>query len=70
MPGRMVDRYSKNVKAVYIIHPTLWLKVFLTFMSPFLSKNFKERMVYVDSLHHIFRYYSKDQLALPESVFL
>ncbi len=61
-------RYGKNVVGFYIVHPTFLLKLFVTFLSPFLSTSFKEKLIYVDDMKHIYKILTKDQLIVPPEV--
>jgi len=63
-------KYSKNIKNVYIVHPTLWLKLFFMFMSPFLNKVLKTRMNYLYSLQELFAIFPRAQLNLPNEIFI
>jgi hypothetical protein len=39
--------FRKNLKALYILHPTFWVRSFMTFMYPFISQKFWKKLFYV-----------------------
>eukprot|EP01029_Cantina_marsupialis_P006549 TRINITY_DN17229_c0_g1_i1.p1 TRINITY_DN17229_c0_g1~~TRINITY_DN17229_c0_g1_i1.p1 ORF type:complete len:502 (+),score=110.65 TRINITY_DN17229_c0_g1_i1:172-1677(+) len=61
--------FKKNLKALYITHPTKWLKTAFFFLRPSLSKKFWNKLNYVESLKEIYDQFDWDQLVLPESVY-
>jgi len=61
-------KYGKNLVKLYIIHPTFWMKLFFTFMSPFLSKRMDERMQYIGSLKELFQIFPRKSLNLPKEI--
>jgi hypothetical protein len=58
-------KYGRNIIACYIVHPTFWLKLFVTFLSPWLSNHFKDHLKYVETLKDLFQLLSREQLKLP-----
>eukprot|EP00163_Fabomonas_tropica_P023666 TRINITY_DN41061_c0_g1_i1.p1 TRINITY_DN41061_c0_g1~~TRINITY_DN41061_c0_g1_i1.p1 ORF type:complete len:137 (-),score=44.77 TRINITY_DN41061_c0_g1_i1:64-435(-) len=62
-------KYKKNLKALYIIHPTMWLKLAFWFLTPFLSKKFWKKLVYVPKLFDLFNYLDRNQVDIPDAVF-
>ncbi|EGC39001.1 hypothetical protein DICPUDRAFT_93698 [Dictyostelium purpureum] len=45
--------YKKNLKNLYILHPSGWLKFLLLAMSPFLSEKFWNKVEYLDYIQEI-----------------
>jgi Rho GTPase-activating protein 1 len=43
----MPREFRKNLKALYIVHPTFWVRSFMTFMYPFISQKFWKKLFYV-----------------------
>lgn len=62
-------RYSKNIYRFYVLHPTFWLKAFLTVMSPILNKTLKEKLEYIDNLKDLFQFCTQKQLQLPDDIY-
>ena len=61
-------RYKKNLKAVYAVHPTFWLKALTWFATPFVSKKFWKKYVEISALADLFRYLPADQVTVPAFV--
>eukprot|EP01119_Soliformovum_irregulare_P003051 TRINITY_DN1332_c1_g1_i3.p2 TRINITY_DN1332_c1_g1~~TRINITY_DN1332_c1_g1_i3.p2 ORF type:complete len:241 (-),score=84.46 TRINITY_DN1332_c1_g1_i3:71-793(-) len=61
-------KYGKNVKGLYVLHPTFFLKLFFSFMNPFLSSKFKSRMRYCESVRELYNYFPAKLLGLTEEV--
>ncbi|KYQ99745.1 RhoGAP domain-containing protein [Tieghemostelium lacteum] len=63
-------KYKKNLKGLYIVHPTSWIKFILGLFKPFLSKKFWRKLSYIDDLTDLFKFFSKEQLNLPSHVMM
>eukprot|EP01102_Stenamoeba_stenopodia_P010133 TRINITY_DN3020_c0_g1_i1.p1 TRINITY_DN3020_c0_g1~~TRINITY_DN3020_c0_g1_i1.p1 ORF type:complete len:726 (+),score=187.57 TRINITY_DN3020_c0_g1_i1:179-2356(+) len=63
-------KYKKNLKALYIIHPNFSIKLVFKVFKPFVSAKFWKKLVYIEDLTAIFQYIERDQLMLPETVFM
>lgn len=61
-------KYKKNLKQLYIVHPTVWVKMTFRLFKPFLSSKFWRKLVYVDQSADIWNYFQKDQITLPNYV--
>lgn len=47
----MIDRrLRKNLKNLYLVHPTFWLKTIVLMTKPFISSKFSKKIVFVNSL--------------------
>ena len=63
------NRYRKNMKNLYVLHPSIWFKLALWFMSPLLSSSIWNKIVYVHEVRDLFHMFHPNQLLLPEFVF-
>eukprot|EP00727_Mastigamoeba_balamuthi_P005298 m51a1_g14767 putative rho gtpase-activating protein 1 (476) ;mRNA; r:371231-373160 len=66
--GLFNRKYKKNLKHLYVVRPTTWLKMVFGLFRPFLSQKFWRKLTYVESLTGIWDYLSPQQLHLPASV--
>eukprot|EP00002_Diphylleia_rotans_P022970 TRINITY_DN4512_c0_g1_i1.p1 TRINITY_DN4512_c0_g1~~TRINITY_DN4512_c0_g1_i1.p1 ORF type:complete len:524 (-),score=132.06 TRINITY_DN4512_c0_g1_i1:172-1743(-) len=58
----------RNMKRMYVLHPTFLLKTFFLFLSPFLSESFWEKLSYVDNLTELFKYIDPKGTSIPSFV--
>eukprot|EP01114_Cavostelium_apophysatum_P016541 TRINITY_DN4728_c0_g1_i1.p1 TRINITY_DN4728_c0_g1~~TRINITY_DN4728_c0_g1_i1.p1 ORF type:complete len:615 (+),score=174.42 TRINITY_DN4728_c0_g1_i1:70-1914(+) len=66
---RMFSRnYKKNLKSLYIVHPTFWTRTMAKCFKPFISSKFWQKLKYVDDLADLYKFVHRDQLRLPEYV--
>eukprot|EP00004_Rigifila_ramosa_P021372 TRINITY_DN5675_c0_g1_i2.p1 TRINITY_DN5675_c0_g1~~TRINITY_DN5675_c0_g1_i2.p1 ORF type:complete len:352 (+),score=79.26 TRINITY_DN5675_c0_g1_i2:477-1532(+) len=65
----MPRKYKRNMKAMYVIHPTFWFKAFWWFISPFLSDRAYDKIVYLESVHELFSRIDRSQIRIPDFVF-
>jgi hypothetical protein len=63
------QKYKKNMKQLYVVHPSFWFKLALWFMSPMLSSNIWNKIVYVHEVRDLFHMFRPSQLLLPEFVY-
>mmetsp|Transcript_19345 Transcript_19345/g.28834 ORF Transcript_19345/g.28834 Transcript_19345/m.28834 type:complete len:617 (+) Transcript_19345:42-1892(+) len=64
------EKYSANLEALYVLHPTFWLRMFWNVLSPFLSTQFSEKVRFVDGLSNLYEAVDHDQLKqLPDFVY-
>eukprot|EP01112_Ceratiomyxa_fruticulosa_P001401 TRINITY_DN1147_c0_g1_i8.p1 TRINITY_DN1147_c0_g1~~TRINITY_DN1147_c0_g1_i8.p1 ORF type:complete len:502 (+),score=93.18 TRINITY_DN1147_c0_g1_i8:195-1700(+) len=61
-------KYKKNLKLLYIVHPTMWVKLTFRLFQPFLSTKFWRKVVYVDDTAQLQKFFGRD-LGLPAMVF-
>lgn len=57
------------MKALYIVHPTFWIKTTFKFFKPFISSKFWQKLTYVNEINEIYRFISRDSITLPQFVF-
>ena len=48
------NKYRKNMKTFYVVHPSIWFRLAVWFMSPFLSSGFWKKIVYINNLRDLF----------------
>jgi Rho GTPase-activating protein 1 len=64
----MNRKYKKNLKKLYIVHPSNFVKLVLVLMKPFLSVKFGRKIVYVNRLSDLEETLYLDQISIPEAV--
>ncbi|KAK3600400.1 hypothetical protein CHS0354_026630 [Potamilus streckersoni] len=66
---RELDRkYKKNLKALYLVHPTNFIKIIWNIFKPFISVKFGKKVMYVNYLHELKELLHFDQLKVPAPV--
>ncbi|XP_035826227.1 rho GTPase-activating protein 8 isoform X2 [Aplysia californica] len=66
---REIDRkYKKNLKMMYLVHPTNFIKVLWNIFRPIISVKVGSKMMYVNYLVELKRHLPFDQLAIPQPV--
>lgn len=61
-------RYKKNLKALYLVHPTNFIRIVWQMLKPAISVKFGRKMMYVNYLHELQQYLDLDQLCIPDAV--
>lgn len=61
-------KYKKNLKALYLVHPTYFIKILWTFFKPLISVKFGKKVMYVNYLHELKEHLHFDQLVVPQPV--
>ena len=61
-------KYKKNLKRLYIIKPSHWIKLMLTCFKPFVSGKFWAKVVQLDALNDVYSHISPTQLRFPARV--
>lgn len=65
-----LDRsFKKNLKSLFVVHPTMFIKLVWSFFRPFISEKFKNKLMYVNSLKELQASLGLVQLKLPESIY-
>ncbi|XP_064423212.1 rho GTPase-activating protein 1 [Latimeria chalumnae] len=63
---REFDRkYKKNIKALYIVHPTTFIKTLLILFKPIISFKFGRKISYMNYLKELEEHLKCDQLVIP-----
>lgn len=58
-------KYKKNLRRMYVVHPTWQLKAHFWAAMPFVSTKFWDKFFYLDTLEELFRYIPADCILLP-----
>ncbi|CAL8289463.1 unnamed protein product [Lota lota] len=61
-------KYKKNIKALYIVHPTMFIKTLLILFKPLISFKFGRKINYVSYLSELEEVVKCDQLVIPARV--
>ncbi|KAG0350968.1 hypothetical protein BG005_009518 [Podila minutissima] len=62
-------RYKKNLKALYIVHPSTWPRLILGTMNAVISPKFGAKVHYIDNLSHLARVVPLNQINIPPAVY-
>ncbi|VVC94271.1 unnamed protein product [Leptidea sinapis] len=66
---RTLDRkYKKNLKALYLVHPTNLIRIVWQVLRPAISVKFGRKMMYVNYLHELREHLDLDKICIPEEV--
>nr|XP_033784042.1 rho GTPase-activating protein 1 isoform X2 [Geotrypetes seraphini] len=60
--------YKKNIKALYIVHPTMFIKTLLILFKPIISFKFGRKIFYVNYLNDLEEHLKLEQLGIPAQV--
>uniref|UniRef100_F1L440 Rho GTPase-activating protein 1 n=1 Tax=Ascaris suum TaxID=6253 RepID=F1L440_ASCSU len=61
-------RYKKNLKALFLVHPTRFIRVVWGIFKPFISIKFERKVHYVNYLHELNASLRVEQLNLPQPI--
>jgi ganglioside-induced differentiation-associated protein 2 len=61
-------KFKKNLKSLYIVHPSFWVKLVMLFVSPFVSKKFWRKLKKVDRLFDVYQEIDAGVLKVPEDI--
>jgi len=65
----MLDRkFKKNLKALYIVHPTSFIKFLWHFLKPFISSKVNKKVTYCSNLSELAFHIELDLLQIPDMV--
>lgn len=66
---RAFDRkYKKNLKALYLVHPTNFLRIVSQLFRPAISVKFGRKIMYINYLQELKNHLHWDQLSIPQAV--
>lgn len=66
---RAFDRkYKKNLKALYLVHPTNFIRIVWQMLRPAISVKFGRKMMYVNSLQELQQHLGLEKIPIPEQV--
>ncbi|XP_067643528.1 rho GTPase-activating protein 68F [Eurosta solidaginis] len=64
-----LDRnFRKNLKNLYVVHPTLFIRFIWKFFSPFISEKFRQKLVYISSLDELRQALGLSKIKVPDSI--
>ncbi|KAJ1827971.1 hypothetical protein LPJ56_001364 [Coemansia sp. RSA 2599] len=66
---RLGRKYKKNLKALYIVHPSKWVQILMTAMNAVLSPKFAKKVQWVDTLSQLAYSVPIDQINIPPEVY-
>jgi Rho GTPase-activating protein 1 len=66
--GEFDRKYKKNLKALYVVHPTMFIKVLWNIFRPFISVKFGSKLMYLNYLHELAQHLQIDQIIVPPPV--
>ncbi|KAG0726895.1 Protein GDAP2 [Chionoecetes opilio] len=58
-------KYKKNLKAFYIVHPTLWTKIMTWWFTTFMAPQIKHKVHSVPGVEYLYDVIDPDQLEIP-----
>ncbi|XP_062342598.1 protein prune homolog 2-like isoform X1 [Osmerus eperlanus] len=61
-------RLRKNLKALYVVHPTWYIKALITIIKPFLSSKFSRKLQFISSLEDLSQHVPTEGLQIPDGV--
>jgi len=62
-------RYNNHLRALYVVHPTFWLKLVKGFFSTFTgNSDFWNKLIYIEKLKDLFDIIDPNQLVIPEDI--
>ena len=61
-------KYKKNLKGLFIVHPTAWIKSFKTLFTPFVSSKFWRKYHHISDPVGLYSWIERTQLRLPDFV--
>lgn len=66
---KMIDRkLRKNLKFLYLVHPTFWLKTLVMMIKPFVSSKFSNKIHFVNSLDELYDSVPVERASIPDRV--
>lgn len=66
---QMIDRrLRKNLKRLYLVHPTFWLKTIVMMAKPFISSKFSKKLHFISSLEELVELVPLEQASIPDRV--
>ena len=61
-------RYRRNLKRLYIVHPTWWVWIAITILNTFLMSDVREKIEMVNSLRELYSHVPASQVRVPDFV--
>ena len=64
-----LDRnFKKNLKQLYVVHPTTFIKMVWFFFKPMISEKFKNKLIYISSIEELKVLLGQKNLIVPDNV--
>jgi Rho GTPase-activating protein 1 len=64
-----LDRnFKKNLKQLYVVHPTTFIRMVWFFFKPMISEKFKNKLVYISSIDELKDLLGQKNLIVPDNV--
>ena len=64
----LLYRYKKNLKKLYIVHPTNFIRFGMILFKPFISYKFGRKVTYINRLAELKPVLYLDQIDIPDEV--
>ncbi|CAN0430823.1 unnamed protein product [Lampetra planeri] len=61
-------KYKKNLKVLYIVHPSSFIKTVWNFFGPLISRKFVRKVVYISCLAELQQHIRGSRVAIPDEV--
>uniref|UniRef100_A0A3P9H2P6 Rho GTPase activating protein 8 n=1 Tax=Oryzias latipes TaxID=8090 RepID=A0A3P9H2P6_ORYLA len=66
--GEFDRKYKKNLKALYVVHPTNFIRIVWNIFKPLISRKFGKKLKYVNYLDELREHLNYEQLFIPADV--
>jgi len=61
-------KYRRNLKTLYIVHPTWWVRLSIIIMNTFFTSDIREKIRMIDRLSDLYDIIPAEQLKIPNFV--
>uniref|UniRef100_A0A8C7QMY8 CRAL-TRIO domain-containing protein n=1 Tax=Oncorhynchus mykiss TaxID=8022 RepID=A0A8C7QMY8_ONCMY len=61
-------RLRKSLKALYIVHPTWYIKALITIIKPFISSKFSRKLQFIDRFQELSQHIPIERVQIPDCV--
>ncbi|KAL5475627.1 hypothetical protein EMCRGX_G025469 [Ephydatia muelleri] len=68
MYSHLDKKYKKNLKKLYVVHPTTFIKTMYHFLKPFISYKFGKKLTYINRLEELSHVIFLNQIDIPSEV--
>ncbi|KAI9226167.1 MAG: Rho GTPase activation protein, partial [Piptocephalis tieghemiana] len=66
---QMSRSYKKNLKHLYIVHPSMWARIMIDMMSAVFSNKFYKKLTYIPTLSDLAVHVPLKEMRLPDAVY-
>ncbi|XP_074554088.1 rho GTPase-activating protein 8-like [Halichoeres trimaculatus] len=66
--GEFDRKYKKNLKTLYVVHPTNFIRIVWNIFKPLISHKFGKKLTYVNYLSELREHLNSEQLIIPPDV--